>query len=108
MPEPAVSRDRSNDATERWTVLHDLEDWFQTPMVVLSFTWLILVVVEIVWRSTRLLEVFGTIIWIVFILESALRLSLAPDKAGFFRRNWVTVIALVVSAFRMFQVLRIF
>jgi len=29
--------------------------------------------------------VFGTIIWIVFILEFALRLSLAPDKTAFFR-----------------------
>ena len=39
--------------------------------------------VEIVWGSTHL--VFGTIIWIVFILEFALRLSLAPDKTAFFR-----------------------
>ena len=39
--------------------------------------------VEIVWGSTHL--VFGTIIRIVFILEFALRLSLAPDKTAFFR-----------------------
>ena len=68
MPEPAVSRDRSDDATERWAVLHDLEDWLQTPMVLPSFTWLVRLVVELVWGRTRLHEVFGAIIWIVFIL----------------------------------------
>ena len=56
--------------------------------------------------STRLLEVFGTIIWIVFIFEFALRLSLAPNKTVFFRRNWITVVALAVPAFRMFRALR--
>jgi hypothetical protein len=35
MTEPAPSQDRSDDATERWAVLHDLEDWLQTPMVLL-------------------------------------------------------------------------
>lgn len=108
MTEPAPNPKRSNDATERWAVLHDLEEWLQTPMVLLSFTWLILVVAEIVWGSTRLLETFGTVIWIVFILEFALRLGLAPDKSDFFRRNWITVIALVVPAFRMFRALRVF
>jgi voltage-gated potassium channel len=106
MTEPAPSQDRSDDATERWAVLHDLEDWLQTPMVLLSFSWLVLVMVEIVWGSTRLLEVFGTIIWIVFIFEFALRLSLAPNKTVFFRRNWITVVALAVPAFRMFRALR--
>jgi voltage-gated potassium channel len=106
MTEPAPSQDRSDDATERWAVLHDLEDWLQTPMVLLSFSWLVLVMVEIVWGSTRLLEVFGTIIWIVFIFEFALRLSLAPNKTVFFRRNWITVVALAVPAFRRFRALR--
>ena len=75
-------------------------------MVLLSFVWLVLVVVEIVWGSTRLLEVFGTAIWIAFILEFALQFSLAPHKTGFLRRNWIAVIALVAPAFRMLRALR--
>jgi hypothetical protein len=52
-------------------------------MKLLSFTWLVLVMVEIVLGGTRLLEVFDTIIWIVFIFGFALGLSLAPNKTVF-------------------------
>jgi voltage-gated potassium channel len=63
---------------ERWDVLHQLEDWLETPMVVLSFMWFVVVIVELVWGAARYLEVFGTIIWVVFIAEFFLRLVLAP------------------------------
>jgi voltage-gated potassium channel len=91
----------------RWSVLHDLEDWLQTPMMVLSFVWLLLVILALVWGSTRMLEVFGTAIWITFIVEFTLRFALAPRKGTFLRRNWLTVIALIVPAFRLLRGLRI-
>jgi voltage-gated potassium channel len=91
---------------ERWGVLHDLEEWLQTPMMVLSFAWLLLVIVELVWGTTRMLEVFGTAIWIIFIVEFTLRFALAPRKGSFLQRNWLTVIALVVPAFRLLRGLR--
>lgn len=95
------------DARERWAVLGQLEDWLETPMLVLSFVWLVIVVVELAFGGSQLLETFGTVIWIAFILEFALRLTLAPEKLGFLRRNWLTVIALVVPAFRLFRALRV-
>lgn len=101
--------DTAHEAEERWSALHDLEEWLQTPMMVLSFVWLLLVIVELVWGTSRTLEVFGTIIWIAFIVEFAVRLTLAPAKGAFVRRNWLTVVALVVPAFRLlrgFRVLR--
>ena len=58
--------------------------------------------------SIRLFEIFGTIIWIVFIVEFLVRLALAPEKAAFLRRNWITVIALVVPAARLLRAFRIF
>ena len=91
---------------ERWGVLHDLEEWLQTPMMLLSFAWLVLVIVELVWGTTRMLEVFGTAIWIIFIVEFTLRFALAPRKGSFLQRNWLTVIALVVPAFRLLRGLR--
>ena len=76
-------------------------------MIVLSFVWLLLVVAELVWGTTSLFEVFGTVIWIVFIAEFALRLVLAPDQVRFLRASWLTEVALVAPALRMFAVLRV-
>src|SRR4028119_2150687 len=97
----------SPEAQERWTALRDLDEWLRTPMMVLSFVWLVLVIVELAWGTSRALEVFGTTIWIVFILEFAVRLTLAPAKGAFLRRNWLTVVALVVPAFRLLRGFRI-
>jgi voltage-gated potassium channel len=88
------------------SVLSELEEWLQTPMILLSFIWLVLVIAELSWGASRLLEIFGTIIWGIFILEFGLRLTLAPDKRSFLRSNWITVIALVVPAFRMLAAFR--
>jgi voltage-gated potassium channel len=92
---------------ERWNALEELDAWLQTPMLVLSFLWLVLVVVELVWGSFDALETFGTAIWIAFLIEFAVRLALAPRKVAFLSRNWITVIALIVPAFRLFRAFRI-
>jgi voltage-gated potassium channel len=76
-------------------------------MLVLSFLWLVLVLVELVWGAFDALETFGTAIWICFLIEFAVRLALAPRKVAFLSRNWITVIALIVPAFRLFRAFRI-
>lgn len=95
--------DDTLEPEERWSVLRDLEGWLHTPMMVLSFIWLLLVIVELVWGTSRLLDVFGTAIWVIFVLEFAVRLTLAPDKWAFVKRNWLTVIALLAPAFRLLR-----
>lgn len=94
------------ESFERYDILEQLEDWIETPMLLLSFAWLALVLVELVWGASDLLEVFGTAIWIVFILEFALRFALAPEKVRFLTANWITLIALIVPAFRMLRAFR--
>jgi voltage-gated potassium channel len=101
---PAHSVD---DRLERASVLEQLEDWLRTPMLLLSFAWLALVLVELVWGSSGLLEAFGTAIWIVFLLEFALRLTLAPGKLAFLRANWLSALALLAPAFRLFAAVRV-
>ncbi len=95
-------------AAERWIVLEDLDDWLNIPMAVLSLVWLLIVVAELVWGEGGLLTTFGLIIWIIFILEFAVRFVLAPAKLPFLRRNWLTVLALVLPALRVFRSLRLF
>lgn len=92
---------------ERWNALAELDDWLRTPMLVLSFLWLLLVVVELIWGTFDALETFGTAIWIAFIVEFAVRFALAPEKTAFLSRNWLTIIALIVPAFRLFRAFRV-
>lgn len=96
----------TSSMSERQTALNQLEEWIEVPMLVLSFLWLALVVAELVWGEMRLLETFGIAIWIVFIAEFALRLWLAPHKASFLARNVISLIALIVPAFRILRIFR--
>ena len=93
---------------ERWVVLKQLEEWLDIPMLVLSFVWLILVLAELIWGEVALFEVFGTIIWIIFIGDFALRFLIAPGKLAFVRNNVLTILALAIPALRMFRVLQVF
>ena len=62
---------------------------------------------ELAWGSSRPLEVFGTAIWAVFVLEFGLRFALAPDKLPFLRAKWLTVLSLLAAALRMVRALRV-
>ncbi len=48
---------------ERLELLERIEAWLETPMVVLGFVWLALLVAEFVWGASALFEGLGTIIW---------------------------------------------
>lgn len=89
---------------ERWDTLRALDNWLEKPMLLLSFVWLVLLLVELIHGITDLLETFGTLIWAAFILEFALRFTLAPEKTRFLQTNWLTIIALIVPALRLFRV----
>jgi voltage-gated potassium channel len=89
--------------TERWRELRKLDEWLETPMLVLSLAWLAIVVVELTSGTSDLLATIGTVIWIVFILEFALRFTLAPEKLPFLKSSWLTIISLLVPALRLFR-----
>ena len=54
------------------------------------------------------LEFLGTIIWIIFILDFALKFMLAPDKIDYLKANWLTALSLIVPALRVFRIFRVF
>jgi voltage-gated potassium channel len=92
---------------ERRELLLQLEEWLETPMLVLGFVWLALLVVEFIWGLSRLLEVLGTVIWIIFVLDFAVKFTLAPDKAQYLKSNWLTAFALLLPALRVFRIARV-
>jgi voltage-gated potassium channel len=93
-------------AEERWTVLQGLDEWLRTPMIILSLVWLGLVIAELIWPGNEIFLVFGILIWIIFIAEFLLRLVIAPAKFEFLKNNLLTVIALILPAFRMLALFR--
>jgi voltage-gated potassium channel len=54
------------------------------------------------------LELAGTIIWAIFILDFAVKFILAPDKTDYPKSNWLTALSLLVPALRVFRIFRIF
>ncbi len=94
-------------AGERRAVLQQLEDWLEVPMLILGFVWLALLVVEFIWGLSPLLETAGTVIWIIFIVDFAIKFILAPDKTNYLKANWLTAIALIVPALRVFRIFRV-
>ncbi len=93
-------------ARERWALLRRVEDLLELPMVVLAFVWLALLVVELV-AGTRPWMVFaGAGIWIIFWIDFLVRLALAPHKWPYIRRNWLTLLALLLPALRIFRIAR--
>lgn len=107
-------RDGSSDPTNlattpstRWAVLHDLEEWLETPMLILGVVWLVLLVVELTRGIPRSLEIVGTGIWVIFIGDFLLRLWLSPDRSVYVRRNWLTALSLLLPALRVVRVFAI-
>lgn len=92
----------------RLQILHRLENLLETPMIGLGAVWLCLMVVELVWGVSRVGENIATTIWIIFIVDFVLRFSIAPRKLRYLRKNWLTAIALVLPALRIFRFARVF
>lgn len=88
-------------------LLHQVEDWLETPMVVLAFVWLVLTIGELIWGVGSPFGFVVSAIWVIFILDFALRLGLAPKKAAYLRRNWLTALSLALPALRIFRLGRI-
>lgn len=95
-------------AKNRLQILHRVESALEKPMVVLGGVWLLLMVVDLVRGLTPVGTQLADLIWIVFILDFLLRFTLAPRKLAYLRRNWLTAIALVLPALRIFRFARAF
>lgn len=92
---------------ERFEILEQLEDWLEVPLVLLGFVWLALLVVELIWGLSPILETATTIIWIVFIADFLVKLLLAPRKLTYLRSNWLTALSLLLPALRVLRFARV-
>ena len=96
---PSLERERAKLATRIGRAL-------ETPMTVLGFVWLVLLVVDLTRGLSPLLDRLSYGIWALFVIQFVAEFVVAPRKIAYLRRNWLTAIALVLPAARVLRVFR--
>jgi voltage-gated potassium channel len=104
--ENEISREQIDD--ERRSLVERLEGWLETPLLILGFVWLVLLIIELTGKLSPGLELLATTIWIVFIVDFAVKFTLAPTKFQYLKANWLTALSLLVPALRVFRIFRVF
>lgn len=83
-----------------------LQTFLDIPMLFLSFVWLGVLIMELVYGTNDFLSITGTSIWVLFIFYFTLRLITASSRRVFLRKNWLFVLAILVSVLRFFPYLQ--
>jgi len=74
-------------------------------MFLLAILWLFYFIKELLVGLSPTEGTIVGLVWLLFILEFLLKIGLAKDKLLYIKQNWLTVLGLVVPAFRMFRLL---
>jgi len=90
---------------KRYRLLYQLESQLETPMFLLAMLWLFYFIKELVAGLSPIEEKIVGLVWLLFILEFLLKIWLAKRKLLYIKQNWLTVLGLIVPAFRMFRLL---
>lgn len=73
-------------------------------MVALSAMWIALLVVDLANDGLpRSLDVLMWAIWLIFGVDFAVKLLIAPERVRFLRGNWLTALSLVLPALRILR-----
>jgi voltage-gated potassium channel len=93
-------------ANERWALLANVDAILDKPLIALSFAWLALLVVELVYGLSSTVEWLVYIIWAIFVLDFVLEFIIAPDRGAYLRSHWLTALSLALPALRVFTIFR--
>lgn len=107
---PALSGGAGNRfalSRNRLQLLRKMNAVLETPMALLGLAWFCLMVVDLIRGLSAVGENITTFIWIVFIADFAIRLTLAPRKLVYIKKNWLTVVALLLPALRVLRFARV-
>jgi voltage-gated potassium channel len=88
---------------ERTIILKLWMQWFEIPLILLGCCWLVLIILEFTQGLSPFLETVSFTIWIIFLIDFFIRFLLAPLKVKFLKSQWITLVALAIPAFRIFN-----
>lgn len=89
---------------ERQALLHNITRLTDKVMVALAFVWIGLMIADFLGKSSRPLVILNYAIWGIFIADFLVKFWVAPHKARFVKSHWLTVISLVLPAFRVIRI----
>jgi voltage-gated potassium channel len=92
---------------ERNKILQQSDDRPETPMLVRGFARFALLIIDLIWALSPLLQTISTVISDIFILDFVLKVTLALCKRACLKSNSLTDIPLAVPALRVYYVARI-
>jgi voltage-gated potassium channel len=91
---------------ERFRLAIRISKALATPMTVLGFQWLVLLVLDLTRGLSPLLSRLSYLIWGLFVLQFLIEFVIAPRKVTYLRHNWLTAVALLLPAARLLRALR--
>lgn len=109
MTGPMATRPDQTGSTlerERYKLAVRISRALATPMSVLGFVWLVLLVTDLTRGLSPLLVRLNYGIWALFVLQFAIEFLIAPRKPVYLRRNWLTAVALLLPAARLLRAFR--
>lgn len=90
---------------ERLSLLEQVHGALEGVMVLLSAAWIGLVVVEFAGDGlSPSLDAAVWVIWAIFLIDFLVEFGIAPRKRHYLRSHWLTVVSLVLPAFRVLRV----
>jgi len=95
-----------NSAGPKHPKLSGFSKILEPPMLLLSFVWLCILVVELAFGTNEVLSAAGTGIWILFICYFVLCLVTAANRHAYLKKNWLFILAMLVSVLRFFPLLQ--
>ena len=98
--------DKKQVRRERWKLLVNVQRLTERPMIALSLVWLALVIQDLSVGLNRPLQLVSDVIWVLFIVDFAVRLTIAPNRITYLRHHWLTALALFLPALRALRAFR--
>ena len=92
----------------KYQILLRMVKKLELPMLFLSFVWLCILIIELVYGITPVLSYLGTCIWILFIFYFTMRLVTVENRIAFLKKNRLFVLAILVSVLRFVPYLQSF
>jgi voltage-gated potassium channel len=65
---------------ERNELLYQIDSLLDFPLVLLSILWLILIIIELTYGLSPTLQKLTTFIWMIFIIDFLIEISISPVK----------------------------
>jgi voltage-gated potassium channel len=104
-PEPSPAAPREAIRHERESLLEQIDAALDGVMVLLSVAWIGLLVVEFAGDGLPAsLEAAVWAIWAIFVADFLLEFTIAPVKTTYLKTHWLTVVSLVLPAFRVLRI----